>query len=160
MKSDPAVQEARRLNSDLIIGLFSLGLAALAYFNTRHLSKLGGVFVDYVLVGMAVLGVIIIVKGFIKPERIRFFESAIERNNVLIGVAILLLYLIFLPLAGFLASSYLFYFCFNLYLADERFSTRNILTSALLTAVVVTVFYFIFKHFLEVPLPEGAWPGG
>jgi hypothetical protein len=26
-----------------------------------------------------------------------------------------------------------------------------------LTAAVVTAFYFIFHHFLEVPLPEGKW---
>lgn len=157
MKSNATATSAERVNSDLLIGLFSLGLAALAYFNTRHLSKLGGVFVDYVLVAMAVLGAIITVKGFIKPERVRFFESVIERNNVLIGVGILLLYLIFLPLAGFLASSYAFYFCFNLYLADDRFTTRNILFSALLTGVVVTAFYFIFKVFLGVPLPVSAW---
>jgi hypothetical protein len=159
MKNDPVARNAKQLNSDLLIGLFSLGLAAVAYFNTRHLSKLGGVFVDYVVVAMVFLGAIIVVKGFIRSERVRFFESVIERNNVLIGVGILLLYLIFLPLAGFLASSYAFYFCFNLYLADERFSTKNILFSALLTAVVVTAFYFIFKQFLGVPLPQGAWMG-
>ena len=160
MKSDAAMKQARLLNSDLIVGFFSLGLAALAYFNTRHLSKLGGVFVDYVLWAMMILGGIIVIKGFIKPERIRFFESAIERNNVAIGVGILLLYLIFLPLAGFLASSYAFYFCFNLYLADERFTTKNILFSALLTAAVVTAFYFIFKEFLGVPLPVSSWFSG
>lgn len=160
MKSEAAGRQPKLLNSDLIVGLFSLGLAALAYFNTRHLSKLGGVFVDYVLWAMAILGAIIVIKGFIKPERVRFFESAIERNNVAIGVGILLLYLIFLPLAGFLASSYVFYFCFNLYLADERFTTKNILFSALLTGVVVTAFYFIFKEFLGVPLPVSSWFDG
>lgn len=157
MSNNTAIQGGRLLNSDLIIGFFSLGLAALVYFNTRELSKLGGVFVDYVLVAMVVLGAIIAIKGFVKPERIRFFESMTERNNVAIGVGILLLYLIFLPLAGFLASSYVFYFCFNLYLADHRFSTKNILVSALLTVVVVTVFYFIFSRFLGVPLPESSW---
>lgn len=157
MRRNSVAQKAKGLNSDLLIGLFSLGLAALAFFNTRHLSRLGGVFVDYVLVAMAVLGAIIVVKGFIRPERVRFFESVIERNNVLIGVGILLLYLIFLPLAGFLVSSYVFYFCFNLYLADDHFTTRNILFSALLTGVVVTAFYFIFKQFLGVPLPESLW---
>ncbi|MCB2190770.1 MAG: tripartite tricarboxylate transporter TctB family protein [Deltaproteobacteria bacterium] len=160
MNSNAPVSDAKRLNSDLLIGLFSLSLAVVAYFNTRDLSKLGGVFVDYILVAMAVLGAIIAVKGFIKPDRVRFFESMIERNNVLIGVGILLLYLIFLPLAGFLASSYVFYFCFNLYLADDRFTTRNILFSALLTAVVVTAFYFIFKVFLGVPLPQSTWLNG
>lgn len=104
---------AKRLNADLIVGAVSLGLAALVYFSTRDLSKLGGVFVDYVLVALTALAVLTIAKGFIKPERIRFFESAVERNNVLVGIGILLLYLIFLPLAGFLPSSYAFYFCFN-----------------------------------------------
>jgi len=148
---------AKRLNADLIVGIVSLGLAALVYFSTRELSKLGGVFVDYILVGLTALALLTTAKGFIKPERVRFFESVIERNNVLVGICILLLYLIFLPLAGFLPASYAFYFCFNLYLADERFTTRNILVSLFLTAAVVTAFYFIFHHFLEVPLPEGKW---
>ena len=106
---------------------------------------------------LTVLALLTTVKSFMKPERVRFFESVIERNNVLVGICILLLYLIFLPLVGFLPASYAFYFCFNLYLADERFTTRNILSSAALTALVVTAFYFIFHDFLEVPLPAGKW---
>ena len=144
------------VNSDIVIGLFSLALAAVVYFSTRGLSHLGGVFVDYTLVAMTVLAVIITVKGFMKPEHIRFFDSVIERNNVITGVIILLLYLIVLPLVGFLPASYAFYFCFNLYLADDRFTTKNLIVSALLTAVVVTAFYFIFHYFLEVPLPESS----
>ena len=134
-----------------------MALAALVFFSTRTLSKLGGIFVDYVLIGLAALAAATIIKGFVNPERIVFFESAVERNNVLVGIGILALYLIFLPLIGFLPASYVFYFFFNLYLADERLATRNILSSAALTAVVVTAFYFIFHHFLEVPLPEGKW---
>ena len=152
-------QSAKRLNADLIIGIVSLGLAALVYFSTRELSKLGGVFVDYTLVALTALALLTTAKGLFKPERIRFFESVVERNNVLVGICILLLYLIFLPLAGFLPASYAFYFCCNLYLADERFTTRNILSSAALTVLVVTAFYFIFHDFLEVPLPEGRWFG-
>jgi amino acid transporter len=159
MSQNNKTQPAKRLNADLIVGIVSLGLAALVYFSTRELSKLGGVFVDYILVALSVLALITTAKGFIKPERIRFFESAVERNNVLVGICILLLYLIFLPLVGFLPASYAFYFCFNLYLADERFTTRNIFSSAALTVLVVTAFYFIFHDFLEVPLPEGRWFG-
>ena len=143
------------INSDLLISLLSLGLAALVYFNTRGLSKLGGVFVNYVLIGMIVFTVIILIKSFIKPEKIRFFKSAIERNNILIGILFLAAYLFFLPLIGFLPASYAFYFAFNLYLGDDRLATKSILLSAGLTAVVVTAFYFIFHYFLEVPLPQG-----
>lgn len=145
------------LNSDFIIGLFTAILTVLVYFVTRDLSKLGGIFINYILVIMGMLSIVVLIKGFIKPERLRFFESAMERNNILIGVGILLFYLIFLPLIGFLPSSYCFYFAFNLYLGDEHFTLKNILTSALLTFVVVTAFYFIFHYFLEVPLPTGAW---
>ena len=110
MKNENQVHEKKQLNSDLIIGTVSLALGALVYFSTRELSKLGGVFVDYVVIALAVLAVLVIIKGFIKPEYIKFFESVMERNNVIVGVCILLLYLITLPIIGFLPSSYAFYF--------------------------------------------------
>ena len=145
------------LNSDLIIGLFTTGLTILTYFVTRDLSRFGGIFINYILVIMGVLSLIVLVKGIVKPEKLKFFESAVERNNILTGVVILLIYLIFLPLVGFLPSSYCFYFAFNLYLGDDRFNLKNVFSSALLTFVVVTAFYFIFHSFLEVPLPTGSW---
>jgi len=145
------------LNSELIIGILTAVLIGVTYFASRDLSRLGGIFVNYILAIMSALMVIVLIKGFVKPERIKFFVSAAERNNIMVGLLILLLYLVFLPLAGFLLSSYAFYFVFNLYLADERFSRRNILQSAGLTFVVVTGFYLIFHHFLEVPLPSGSW---
>ena len=145
------------LNSDIIIGVFTAALTVLVYFVTRDLSKLGVIFVNYVLTVMGCLSVIVLAKGFIRPEKLKFFESVMERNNILIGVVILLIYLIVLPLVGFLPSSYCFYFVFNLYLAEERFTLRNILTSALLTFLVVTGFYIVFHYFLEVPLPVGSW---
>lgn len=147
-----------RLNGDLITSVFTAALAAIAYSVTRDLSTHGAVFVNYILVLMAVLSLLVFIKGFVRPEFVVFFESTIERNNVLAGTGILLLYLIFLPFAGFLPSSYIFYFAFNTYLADEdRFSTRNLVQSTLISIVVVTAFYFIFHDFLGVPLPEGSW---
>jgi len=157
MNNETQATEKKQLNSDLIVGTFSLALAVLVYFSTRGLSRLGGVFVDYVVIALSVLAILVIIKGFIKPEYIVFFESVMERNNVIVGVCILLLYLIALPIIGFLPSSYAFYFCFNLYLADDRWTKKNILSSMLLTAVVVTAFYFIFSEFLEVPLPQSMW---
>lgn len=157
MENSRQSEHTRNLNADLIVGIFSLGLGAIVFFSTRGLSRLGGVFVDYVLIALSFLSIITIAKGFIKPERIRFFESTVERNNVLAGILILFFYLIFLPLAGFLPSSYAFYFLFNLYLADDRFKTKNIVSSFFLTLIVVTAFYFIFHYILQVPLPQGEW---
>lgn len=145
-------------NADLIVGGFTAALALFVFLVTRDVSRLGIVFIDAVLVIMGILSASILVKGFVKPERLKFFVSATERNNVLTGVAILLVYLVFLPLVGFLLASYVFYFAFNTYLADEdRFQTRNLIQSAIISIVVVTVFYFVFHDFLEVPLPTGRW---
>jgi len=145
------------INTNLWIGIFCGGLALLVFFVTRDLSRLGGIYVNFVLAAMGILSLIMMVRGLLKPEMIRIFSSSEERNNVTIGVVILIIYLILLPIIGFLPSSYLFYFCFNLYLADNRFTFSNIGRSILLSLIVVTLFYFVFHHFLEVPLPESMW---
>lgn len=144
-------------NSDYIVGLLTLGISVVVFLATRDLSRLGGVFVDYVLVASVVLSILVLIKGFRKADYVLFFESVIERHNVTIGITFLLIYIAILPIVGFLPASYTFYFCLNLYLSDNRLSSKNILTSALLTAVVVTLFYYIFHRFLEVPLPMSMW---
>lgn len=145
------------LNADLIIGFFSLAFGGVIFAVTRDLSHLGSVFVNYVLIAILFLAVIMIIKGFVKPEKLTFFESVVERNNILIGLFILLVYLLFMPKVGFLPASYIFYACFNIYLAEDRWSTKNILQSAALSAIVVTLFFLIFHYLLAVPLPTGSW---
>ncbi|MBT4265698.1 MAG: tripartite tricarboxylate transporter TctB family protein [Deltaproteobacteria bacterium] len=145
------------LNSDLIVSIFCILLGVLFYSVTRDLSQLGGVFINYLLVVIGFLSVVVFIKGIVKPERIQFFRDHVERNGVISGITILGIYLGFMPFAGFLPSSYVFYAVFNLYLADERLSRKNIIQSTLLSAVVVTLFYLVFYHVLQVPLPTGSW---
>ena len=143
------------LNADLIIGFSSLVVAAVVFAVTRDLSHLGGLFVNYTLVVILILAALMLIKGFVKPQRLAFFESSVERNNVVVGIIILLVYLILMPLAGFLAASYLFYAVFNLYLAQDTWSTGNIVRSVGVSVVVVTIFYAVFRFLLVVPLPGG-----
>lgn len=146
-----------RMNADVLISLFTATLAGVVYFVTRDLSRLGAVFVDSVLCAIAVLSLVVFIKGLIKPERIAFFESVIERNNILTGLGILLIYLVLIPFLGFLSASYLFYFTFNVYLAEgNRLKTSNMLQSLVICIVVVTSFYLVFNQFLGVPLPESS----
>jgi hypothetical protein len=148
------------LNTDLLVGLFGLALAIVGYLVTRDIGPFGRIFVDYVLAVIAFLSAIIIVKGFIKPEKARFFESVIERNNILAGLLILALYLFFMPRIGFLPSSYIFYMVLSLYLSDDRLALKSIVQSVVLSAIVVTGFYLVFKKGLSVPLPVSSWFGG
>jgi len=145
------------LNADLIIGIISLVIAVTAWIPTRGLTLLGGVFVDYTLIVLASLGVVMVIKGIAKPEKLRFFESVVERNNILIGLCMLVVYLVFMPKVGFLPASYLMYGAFNWYLSEDRMKTKNIIISVLVSLVVVTGFYLAFRHVLEVPLPKGSW---
>lgn len=145
------------LNADLVIGSFSLAFGGLIFSVTRNLSFLGGVFVNYVVITIFALGSIMLIKGFVKPEKLAFFESIVERNNVAIALIIIFIYLYIMPKVGFLPASYVFYACFNIYLADDRWTTKNILMSAGLSAVVVTFFYIMFYYILAVPLPVGSW---
>jgi hypothetical protein len=145
------------LNADLIIGITALVIAGIAYFVTRDLSFLGGIFVNYTLVIISFLGSLMVIKAFVKPERLRFFESTLERNNILTGIVILALYLFFMPRIGFLPASFIFYMVLSLYLSENRFATGNIAGTAALSGAVVVLFYFLFKHVLEVPLPPGSW---
>ena len=145
------------LNADRIIGFFSLAFGGVIFAVTRDLSYLGGVFVNYVLIAIFFLAIIMIVKSFTKPEKLHFFDSLVERNNILIGLIILLIYLFFMPKVGFLPASYIFYACFNVYLAEDRWTTKNIIQSVAISAIVVTFFFLIFHFFLAVPLPIGSW---
>lgn len=145
------------LNTDLIVGVFGIALAAVAYLFTRNIGPLGKVFVDYVLIAISFLSVLIVSKGFIRPERARFFESVVERNNILAGLLILGLYLFFMPRIGFLPASYIFFLVLSLYLTDDRLALKRILQAAVLSAIVVTGFYLVFRNVLGVPLPVGSW---
>lgn len=145
------------LNADLIIGFFALALGGLVFSVTRGLSMLGGVFVNYMLVAIFLLGVIMIIKGLVKPERITFFESIKERKNIFLGLMILFVYLFFMPRIGFLWATYVFYAVFNMFLAEDRWSVRNLLESSGLSVVMVSLFYSIFHYVLAVPLPTGSW---
>ncbi len=143
------------INTDIVVGLGSLILAGAAYFATRDLSKLGGIFVDFTLWAILIFSLLELIKGFVKPEKVNLFKSREERNNVFAGLALLGGYLAILPFVGFLPSSLLFYAVMNLYLGEERLSTARICKSVLLSIVVVAVFYVTFKYMLEVPLPKG-----
>jgi putative tricarboxylic transport membrane protein len=155
--SDKETDSSTGLNTDLIMGTLTLAMAALIYFSTRNLSYLGGLFIFYCVVALAFLSLLVIVKGFIKPTRMGFFESVLERNRVIIGLIILAVYLALIPYLGFLPSSYCFYFIFNIFLSKKRFDIRTMVISTVSCAVMVTALYFVFHYFLLVPLPTGAW---
>ena len=145
------------VNADVVLGLMTLVLAAVAYWQSQGLTRFGGLFVYHCVVVLAVLGSITVVTGLIKPKRTLFFDSVEERNRVVGGVLLLAAYLWSLSYAGFLLSSMLFYFVLQRTLAPDRLSIKVVLKTALIACVVTLILYALFHHLLLVPLPPGVW---
>lgn len=144
-------------NTDRIVAVAGLILTAVVYTLSRDIGPLGRIFVDSVLVALGMLSLLLLAQGFIRSEKIRFFDSRRERNNILMGVGILALYLFFLPRIGFLLSSFVFFLAFTLYLTDDLRRIRNWIVAAVVSFFFVFGFYWVFKSFLGVPLPSGSW---
>ena len=146
------------VNTDLAIGFVTIGAALVAFVNTRELSPFGGLFVEQRTIALAVLGLLTIVKGFVRPERSAFFESSAERNRILAGTGILAGYLFLLRYLGFALSSICFYFVMQRSLRTEaagarsggalRCDRRHRDRGAL---------YALFHYVLLVALPTGVW---
>ena len=145
------------VNTDLAIGFVTIAVAIVAFVNTRDLSPFGGLFVEHCTLALAVLGLLTIVKGFVRPERSAFFESSAERNRILAGTGILAGYLLLLPYLGFALSSICFYFVMQQSLRTETTGARSLVLAALIAAVVTGALYGLFHYVLLVPLPTGVW---
>ena len=162
-----------RFNADLIMGFATLFIAIVAIVNTRALSEFGKVFVHYSATVLAVLALVTLLRGFFRVQKQVFFDSAQERNRVLIGLAILALFLLLIPFLGFFLSSIVFYLALNTFLNSESIFRSNsdhsisgggsrvillgLLKSIALSVVVPTLLYLLFSQVLHVPLPGGIW---
>lgn len=145
-------------NSDILSGVLVLGVTALAWTQSRDFSYYGGVFVDWVLVVLAVLGLILLVSGIRNQktaEKIRFTRAQIRRLLGLGGALVGYLFLIYL--VGFVLGSIVSYafICLMLCSEEKRFTLRAWAESAGAGTLITALFYVVFKYALLVPLPAG-----
>ena len=156
-ETPPALPSDTGVNTDLVIGFVTIATALVVFVNTRELSLFGGLFVEYCVIALAVLGLVTAVKGFVRPERSAFFESSAERNRVMAGTGILAGYLFALPYLGFLAASICFYFVMQRSLRTEAVGARSLALAAVTSVAVSGALYALFHYVLLVPLPTGVW---
>jgi len=96
------------LNSDLIMGVTALLIAAIVWIQSIGLSYHGNVFIRAAASVLVVLAVTALVKGVVKPDRNRFFQSGQERQRILLAMGLLAGYVLLIPIAGLIAASILF----------------------------------------------------
>lgn len=145
-------------NTDLLSGLLVLGITFAAWIQSRDFSYYGGVFVNWVLVVLAVLGAVLVIKGVKNrkaAERIQFTKPQLKRLFALAGL--LIAYLLLIYGVGFVLGSMIAYtaICLMLFSPERRFTVRAWAESFGAGILVTVLFYIVFKYALLVPLPVG-----
>ena len=143
------------INADVVMGIITLCITAIVAWSIRDLSFYGVLFVNFCVVCTAILGIVIILKGFFSPKKINIFNHALERNRVISGFLIITGFIVLIQFLGFFISSLIFIASMHSYLNKDRMSARSALLSVCQSVLITTLAYYLFSKLLLVPLPTG-----
>lgn len=143
-----------KVNSDRLAAIFLLIICGVLWFEVLPYSMLASFFPKIVIGVLALLSLILLVRSSIKGEKKWLFQG-IDKKYIIFAVAILVLWIGMIPLLGFLISSIVFFTILVWLMGDKKTNVSSILFAFAVVCCIVTVFYFIFKEILLVPLPGG-----
>ncbi len=133
-----------------IMFFFALGFYSQMDPDFSHYAKF---FPDNLIICLVILGVALLIKGFVAPTRLPSFLSQINANMVF-TIAVGLVWVFTLEWVGFIITSFLGIFILLLRFAPRR-TPAAIGKAALIAACEVGFLYCLFVYFLQVTLPEG-----
>ena len=144
-------------NSDLWAGCIGLALSVAFWFSIdEEIMRLSIMFPKAMIAIMALISILLLIKGILKAERQDLFNVGSNRR-VLITALLFFVWGVSISYLGFFVSSVLAILAQAWYLALARRKV-TVLTLALWLVVAageVAFFYLIFTRLLHVPLPEG-----
>ena len=147
----------KNANSDLWAGCIGLALSAAFWFSIdEEIMRLSIMFPKAMIAIMALISILLLVKGILKAERQDLFNVGSNRR-VLITALLFFIWGVAISYLGFFVSSVLAILAQAWYLSLARRKV-TLATLALWLAVAageVAFFYLIFTRLLHVPLPEG-----
>lgn len=148
---------SRSRNSDLVGGTLGLTLA-IAFWLARegNWSFWSAVFPNVMIVVIAVLSVLLLIKGFVAPAMLPLFADG-DRGRMAVTALLLLAWGFAFSWLGALASSFVAFAVLTIYLGRQHItpSPRSLLTLAVAISVELIAFYLVFTRVLHVPLPRG-----
>jgi hypothetical protein len=141
--------------ADRVSAVALLALCVWLMLLSRRFSPYSALFPRTIIVILAALSVILLVMSFVKPKEGRVFEG-MRRSAVPIGVAtgLMIVWLVFMDVIGFLVSSLVFFGLMTLFLSRKRNAGALIGNVAIVWALTVG-FYLFFAILLMVPFPTG-----
>ena len=105
---------------------------------------------------MALISILLVIKGFLKSERLDLFTVGSNRRVVITGL-LFFAWGIAISYLGFFVSSVLAILAQVCYLARARrkLTASSVALWLFIAAGEVAFFYLVFTRLLQVPLPEG-----
>ena len=145
-----------KLNIDILGGLSVLAIAAFFFFQLGDdFSMFALFFPERMLLALALLGLAVIVKGFVRPTKLEKPVFQINRT-MLAAVVTGLLWVILLEPVGFIIMSFLSVAGLQiLYMPREQRCLKSVLVNLAGSLIIVLLFYYVFVQFLGVTLPAG-----
>lgn len=145
-----------KLNIDIIGGISVLAIAAFFFFQLgEDFSMFALFFPEKMLPILTMLGIAIIIKGFVRPTRLERPIFQINRTMVAAMVTGSLWVILLEPVGFIITSAVSIFFLQVLYMEKGKRTFRNVTINALGSLCTVVIFYYIFVQYLGVTLPEG-----
>jgi hypothetical protein len=147
----------KNINTDLAAGAFGSVISVLFWFSIEaDIMPLSIMFPRAMILIMALISMLLVIKGFITPVRRDLFDEGSNRRVVMTAL-FFFAWVIAISFLGFFVSSVLAISAMVYYLARARRRVALGVFAAWLAVVVgeVALFYLIFTRLLHVPLPKG-----
>jgi len=147
----------KNANSDLWAGCIGLALSSAFWFSIdEEIMRLSIMFPKAMIAIMALISILLLVKGILKAERQDLFSVGSNRR-VLITALLFFIWGVAISYLGFFVSSVLAILAqaWYLALARRKVTLPTLALWLVVAAGEVAFFYLIFTRLLHVPLPEG-----
>lgn len=146
-------------DTDRISAVFILIFSAIFLWQLKYVhSPLDVVFPRTILIGMIILSVILFIKPFIKPDpkSIKDLFDIKNREKVIIGIIGTILWLILIPIVGFVVTSAMALMVLSVVLGTKSDRTPvKLISTVVVASVIVIIIYYFFSELMEVQLPKG-----
>ncbi len=148
---------------DRLGSVLMLVFIAVLWVQRDYTTPFGGIFPDRIMIIMASFIVLTLILSFtpyrvMKEKEDEKSEAVTEGKqwlDMVVVIAIMLLWVLFLRYVGFALSSVVGFASIAWYISGERNEWRMIVKAVALGLAVTYMIIFIFGHLLLVPLPQG-----
>ena len=151
----PKMSERRKtVNWDRLAAVFLLVVCGVLWFEAGPYSMFASFFPKIVIGVLALLSLVLLIRSSIKGEKKWLFKD-VNKKYIIFVVVILAVWIGMISVLGFFLSSVVFFYLLVWLIGSNKKDLSANILSFVLVCGIVSLFYFIFKEILLVPLPEG-----